>query len=92
MEAAYPAGERPHKLNDIQVSLLRIFNRGMTDQETTEVSRLLMSYYDVKLQEELERVIMDKGYDQSDYDAMLNQQDRTAFNQLMKYGQDEGGR
>jgi len=80
--------KRPHKLNDIQVSLLRLFNRDMPVEETTEVRQLLMAYYDEKLHAELERVTVEKGYVQADYDAMLNQQNRTDTNQKIK--QDSG--
>ena len=85
METTDKPEKRPHKLNDVQISLLRMFNRNMTDQELSEVKQLLMAYYDEKLQTELDRVIGEKGYIQPDFDKMLNQQNRTAINQEIKH-------
>ena len=84
MESLHTSQKRPHKLNDVQVSLLRMFSRDMTEQEITEVKRLLMSYYDEKLQVEIERVETEKGYISADYDAMLNGDNRTAINQQIR--------
>ena len=81
MNTVNPSQNRPHKLNDVQISLLRLFSRDMPDEETAEVRQLLMAYYDEKLQAELERVITERGYGQTDYDTMLNQQNRTNTNE-----------
>ncbi len=89
MENIHESEKRPHKLNDIQVSLLRMFNRDMSEQETTEVKRLLMRYYDEKLQAEVTRVEIEKGYTAADYDTMLNSSNRTATKQQLKRRSDE---
>ena len=84
MEAKDRPGNRPHKLNDVQISLLRLFNREMSEQEISEVRQLLTTHYDEKLQAELEYVITERSYTQTDYDRLLNNQDRTGTNQQIK--------
>lgn len=60
------------ELNPIQVSLLRLFNRPMQEQETLQLKKLLVSHYSELLNDELEKVVADKGYTQQDFDEMLN--------------------
>lgn len=60
------------ELNPIQVSLLRLFNRPMSEKETLELKKLLTDYYADKLDEELNKVVAEKGYTQEDFDKMLN--------------------
>ncbi|MDB5153273.1 MAG: hypothetical protein JWR54_2024 [Mucilaginibacter sp.] len=61
------------ELNPIQVSLLRLFNRPMSDNETKELKKLLLDYYSDRLEQEVTKVIAEKGYSQKDFDDMLNQ-------------------
>ena len=60
------------ELNPIQVSLLRLFNRPMSEQETLELKRLLVKHYSKLLKAELGKVVVEKGYTQDDFDNMLN--------------------
>ena len=60
------------KINPIQESLLRLFNRPMSDDEVLQLKRVLVKHYNELLQQEVEKVVEDKGYTQSDFDAMLN--------------------
>jgi hypothetical protein len=91
MEATPSADKRPpHKLNDMQITLLRMFNRDMTDQEVTEVRKLILDYYDEKLNAELTSVIAQKKYTQQDFNEILNRQNRTEFNQEIKQIRDAG--
>jgi hypothetical protein len=59
-------------LNEIQVSLLRLFNRPMTEKETSELKKLLVDYYTDRLGKEVDKVVAEKGYSQKDFDDMLN--------------------
>ncbi len=61
------------ELNPIQISLLRLFNRPMTEEETLQLKRLLTDYYSKLLSEEIEKVVSSKGYTQKDFDNMLNE-------------------
>ena len=63
------------ELNPIQISLLRLFNRPMSDAETLELKKLLVDHYSVLLEKEVNRVVEEKGYTQKDFDEMLNGDD-----------------
>jgi hypothetical protein len=63
------------ELNPMQVSLLRLFNRPMSEAETIELKTILVNHYSALLEEEVEKVIAEKGYTQKDFDDMLNGDD-----------------
>ena len=62
----------PTKLNSLQISLLRLFERGMSDEEILEIRRVLVTHMSKKLLEEVERVNKERGYTAADVEAMLN--------------------
>ena len=64
-------------LNPIQIMLLKLFNRDMTEQETVEIRNLLMNYLDAKLQRQIAIDIEKKGITQTDLDNILNNSQRT---------------
>lgn len=59
-------------LNEIQLSLLRLFSRPMSEKETKDLKKLLVDYYSVQLEKEVSKVVAEKGYSQQDFDNMLN--------------------
>ncbi len=59
------------ELNPIQVSLLRLFNRPMSETETLELKKILVDHYSGQLEDELSKVVAEKGYTQADFDNML---------------------
>ena len=63
---------QPTKLNSLQISLLRLFERGMSDEEVLELRRVLVAHMSKKLLEEVERVNEERGYTAADVEAMLN--------------------
>ncbi len=63
----------PHRLNSLQISLLRLFNRDMSDDEILSLKRVLVKHYSAALKTEIEKVVNEKGYTQTDFDEMLNQ-------------------
>ena len=64
---------QPTKLNSIQLSLLRLFDRGMSDEETLEIRRRLVTHLSKKLQEEVQHIDEERGYTSEDYERMLNE-------------------
>ena len=58
-------------LNPIQVSLLRYFNRQISDNEVVDLKRTLVRYYSKKLKTEINKVVIEKNYTQIDFDKML---------------------
>ena len=63
------------ELNPIQVSLLRLFSRPMTEEETLNLKKVMVEHYSGLLDEEVSKVIAEKGYTQKDFDEMLNGDD-----------------
>ncbi|MEA5457775.1 hypothetical protein VB796_01920 [Arcicella sp. LKC2W] len=60
------------RLNSLQISLLRLFSQNISDDQTLEIRKLMMNYFDVQLKAELETVIEEKGYTEDDFRQMLN--------------------
>lgn len=71
------ASTEPKSLNEIQLMLLKLFSRNMSDQEISEIRDLLLDYLDRKLQNQVEKDILKKGISQTDLDEVLNQSQRT---------------
>ena len=64
-------------LNDVQLTLLKLFSRKMTETEQADINQLLLSYYDSALQNEVMSVIAQKGYVNTDFEKILNKSKRT---------------
>ncbi|WP_143053986.1 hypothetical protein [Parapedobacter koreensis] len=63
----------PHtELNALQISLLRMFNRPMSERDVLELKNVLVKHYDKLLKKEVTRIVEKKGYTQDDFDNMLN--------------------
>ncbi|BAU55822.1 hypothetical protein [Mucilaginibacter gotjawali] len=60
------------ELNPVQISLLRLFNRPMSEKETLEIRNLLVDHYSEILKHEVTKVIAEKGYTSEDLDNLLN--------------------
>ncbi len=60
------------RLNSLQISLLRLFSQNISDDQTLEIRKLMMNYFDVQLKAELEKVVEEKGYTEDDFHQMLN--------------------
>ncbi len=59
-------------LNDIQISLLRLFRQDMTESETLEVRKILMHHFKQNLQKELDLILKEKPYSEEDFHKMLS--------------------
>jgi len=57
-------------LNDVQLSLLRMFNRKMSYEESVELRDLLTQHYSQKLKDEVDRVVAEKKITNKDYDQL----------------------
>lgn len=60
------------ELNSVQISLLRLFNRPMSEKETLEIRNLLVDHYSEILKDEVTKAIGEKGYTPEDLDNLLN--------------------
>ena len=45
----------------------------MSDDEILSLKRILVKHYSAELKTEIEKIVSEKGYTQTDFDAMLNQ-------------------
>lgn len=57
-------------LNEVQLSLLRMFNRKMSYEESVELRDLLTQHYSQKLKDEVDRVVAEKKITTEDYDKL----------------------
>lgn len=57
-------------LNEVQLSLLRMFNRKMSYEESVELRDLLTHHYSEKLKDEVDRVVAEKKITAEDYDKL----------------------
>ncbi|WP_460585846.1 hypothetical protein [Hymenobacter arcticus] len=64
---------QPTKLNSLQISLLRLFDRGMSDEEVLELRRVLVAHMSQKMLDEVARIDAERGYTAEDYERMLNE-------------------
>jgi hypothetical protein len=64
---------KSHKLNSLQLSLLRLFGQNINENQTLEIRKILIDYFDSQLKSELETVIKQKGYTESDFQRMLKE-------------------
>lgn len=62
--------EKNKGLNDVQLSLLRMFNREMSYEESVEIRDLLTNHYSQKLKSEVDQVVTQKKISQKDYDQL----------------------
>ena len=74
---SYHAQPIQRSLNATQLMLLKLFNRDMTEQETKEIRDMLLLYLDNKMQHQIDLDIQNKGITQSDFDKILNENQRT---------------
>jgi hypothetical protein len=52
---------------------LRLFGQNIDETQTLEIKKILMDYFDGQLKSELESVIKEKGYSESDFQRMLKE-------------------
>jgi hypothetical protein len=64
-------------LNDVQLTLLKLFSRKMSETEQTDIKQILLNYYDNALQREVQSVIQKKGYLKQDFEKRLNESQPT---------------
>jgi hypothetical protein len=58
------------RFNEAQISLLRLLNRQITEQEVVEIKDLLVNYFDKKLKTQVEIDIAEKGINETDFEAL----------------------
>ena len=64
---------QPTRLTPIQVRLLRLFERGMSDEATLELQRVMVAHLSRKMLDEVERIDAERGYTAEDYERILKE-------------------
>ncbi len=65
--------EKSTKLTDLQLELLKLFSRDVSEEELLDIKRLLAGYFSGKLTREVERVWDEKGLTDDDMDRWLKE-------------------
>lgn len=64
-------------LNEVQLSLLRMFARPMSEEQTLKIRRVLVQFLSDELDDEVEQVVKKKNITEKDYDKLRSQHQRT---------------
>lgn len=67
------------KLNAVQLHLLKMFARPMSEQDLLEIKALLSNYYAKKVDDESDKLWEEKGLSQQSIDDLLNAHLRTPY-------------
>ncbi len=67
------------RLNPVQLHLLQLFSRPMSEQELRELKMLLVKWYDQKAQEEMDKLWDEKGLSNDKMDEILKSRYRSAL-------------
>lgn len=72
------------KLNEAQTTILRLFEREMTQNELDELKETLVDFLDRRLQKELDRVMEEKNISPEDIPTLGIKGKRTAYLQEIR--------
>jgi hypothetical protein len=64
-------------LNEVQLTLLKLFNRPMSEQDIEDIKMLLVKHLRQKLDVQVEADIQRKGITRKDFERILNESQRT---------------
>ncbi|WP_138480392.1 hypothetical protein [Dyadobacter bucti] len=64
-------------LNEIQIGLLRMFDRKIPDDEVLEIKRVLVKHLSEKLFQEVDRITLEKEISEKDYKMLESEDVRT---------------
>ena len=70
-------------LNEVQIGLLRMFSRPMSTEQTLKIKRAIVNFLSDELDEEVERVVAEKGITDSDFQKLRKQHQRTSKAKLI---------
>ncbi|MCF2490180.1 hypothetical protein [Dyadobacter sp. CY347] len=57
-------------LNEIQIGLLRMFDRKIPDEDVLEIKKIIVKHLGKKLFDEVDKVVQEKGISASDYEKL----------------------
>ena len=69
--------KRSSGLNDIQIGLLRMFDRKIPNEEVIEIKKVLSKHLSKKLLDEVDQVVKEKDISEKDYEQLKTDHLRT---------------
>ncbi len=66
-------------LTPLQIELLKTFSRPIPEQQVLEIKQLLAEYFAHKVDESVDTLFAEKGWDGSTVETWLNSHDRTPY-------------
>ncbi len=66
-------------LTPLQIELLKTFSRPIPEQQVLEIKQLLADYFAHKVDESMDALFTEKGWDSTTVEGWLNDHDRTPY-------------
>lgn len=66
--------ESPTKFTNVQLELLKLYGREVTDEELLDIKQLLSDYFMGKAIDRADKIAVDKGYTQDTFDSWRNEE------------------
>lgn len=66
-------------LNELQLDLLELFARQVSEEDLKQLRQLFSTYFAEKAMKEMEKALNDKGFNQSTENTWLNEHMRTPY-------------
>jgi hypothetical protein len=72
------AQEHSYKLSNLQLELLKIFSRNISDEQLLEIKGILSRYFADKASDEFEKLAEQRGWTAETYQQWANEHNRSA--------------
>lgn len=72
------AQEQSYKLSNLQLELLKMFSRNISDQQLMEIKGILSRYFADKASDEFEKLAEEKGWTAETYRKWAREHNRSA--------------
>jgi len=66
-------------LNELQIGLLRMFDRHIPDEDIREIKRVLVKHLSQQVLDEVDNVVAEKGITETDFKKLETEHFRTKF-------------
>lgn len=67
------------KLNDMQLFMIKLFDRQLTSEQQVEIKKILSDYFARLVDEDIDRIWEERSLTQQDLDGALNTHRRTPY-------------
>ena len=63
--------QQPQRLNEIQLGLLRMFNRNIPDADIQAIKQIIVKHLSQQLFDEVDKVVKEKNIIEADYERLI---------------------